>query len=106
MAVPPNSPRNWLAVTQLQYGWLQACANGDFEPDWDPSAERPTSLEALDIAEQPFALDEAALEACLGGAFHPGCEATWPMRIASMYAAPFRLKVRPAGAIEPDYGDS
>jgi hypothetical protein len=60
-------------------------------------------LEDLPIEMRAAALDRAALQACLGDAFHPGCEATWPMRIASMYASPFRLlhRTRP----EPDYGD-
>ena len=55
------------------------------------------------IEVQAAALDRAALEACLGDAFHPGCEATWPMRVASMYASPFRLLHRDGP--EPDYGD-
>lgn len=106
MAVPPNSPRNWLTVTALQYGWLRSWANGDFEADWDANAPaRPASVELLDLAAQPSALDEAALEACLGGAFHPGCEATWPMRSALLYDEPFRIKRRPPGPT-PDYGDA
>ncbi len=102
MNVPPDSPRNWLAVTALQYGWLTSWAAGDFVADWDPSRQLPTSLDQVPLAQQPATLDEAALEACLGGAFHPGCEATWPMRIATMYAAPFRIKRRTGP--EPDYG--
>jgi hypothetical protein len=56
----------------------------------------------LPIQAQPAALDRAALEACLGEAFHPGCEATWPMRIGSMYAGLYRLAHRPEP--EPDFG--
>ena len=41
-------------------------------------------------------LDRAALEFCLADAFHPGCEMTWPVRHASMYMAPFRIRHRRA----------
>ena len=37
-------------------------------------------------------LDKAALHFCLADAFHPGCELTWPMRHASLYSAPFRIR--------------
>jgi hypothetical protein len=85
-----------LAVTPTQYEWLQRWADGDF--DSDPSdRERPATLDAYPIEEQPHALDEANLESCLGGPFHPGIELTWPLRVASMWKAPFRLNVLPEG---------
>ncbi|MDX2041430.1 MAG: LodA/GoxA family CTQ-dependent oxidase [Acidobacteriota bacterium] len=87
-----DNPRNWLAVTQLQYDWLGRWAAGEFIPGFDPKLVEPRTLEELPLADQPHALDKAALDFCLGGAFHPGCEATWPMRHASLYAAPFRIK--------------
>src|SRR5262245_10328696 len=101
ITLPPVSPRSYLAVHPFQYAALQSWAAGNFVPG--VAALVPSRLEDLPIAMQPAALDRAALEACLGDAFHPGCEATWPMRIASMYASPFRLlhRARP----EPDYGD-
>ena len=55
--------------------------------------------------EQPDTLDRAALTFCLGGPFHPGCEMTWPMRVATMYRGKFRLRRHPAGYTDPDYGD-
>jgi hypothetical protein len=103
VAIPVNSPRDWLAVTDVQYANLVRWADGDFVDDLtsaDASAER---LEDLPIEAQPTALDRAALEACLGDAFHPGCEATWPMRIGSMYSGLFRLRHREEP--EPDYGE-
>ena len=103
VAIPANSPRDWLAVTDVQYANLARWADGDFVDDLasaDASAER---LEDLPIEAQPTALDRAALEACLGDAFHPGCEATWPMRIGSMYSGLFRLRHREEP--EPDYGE-
>ena len=103
--LPAANPRQWMAVLPIQYEWLRQWAEGDFDADWPeggPSfAER---LEELPLAEQPDALDRAALDECLGGPFHPGCEMTWPMRQASLYAAPFRLRRRDGA--EPDWGDA
>jgi hypothetical protein len=104
IAIPFNSPRNWLAVTPLQYAALRQWAEGDFVDDSALAPELPEVLEQLPVAAQPAALDRAALEACLGDAFHPGCEMTWPMRRPSMYSGPFRLRHREAP--EPDYGDT
>ena len=106
IAWPPDgsNPRKWLALPQLQYDWLERWAQGDFEADWRPEFKRsvPAQLEDLPSAEQPQALDRAALENCVGGAFHPGHEVTWPMRRARLYDAPFRIK--PRTQPEKDYG--
>jgi hypothetical protein len=100
-----ETPRQWMAVLPIQYGWLRQWAEGDFDADWPADGLRfPGRLEELPAAEQPAALDRAALDECLGGPFHPGCEMTWPMRIASLYAAPFRLRRRTNA--EPDWGDA
>jgi hypothetical protein len=104
VALPPDNPRQWMAVLASQYRSLRQWADGDFDADWPGQAPTfPDRLEDLPLAEQPGALDRAALDECLGGPFHPGCEMTWPMRHAAMYAAPFRLRRRPAP--EPDWGD-
>ena len=104
VTIPGTTPQQFLAVTATQYQMLARWRDGDFIPGLPRPA--PRLLAEVSVALQPSTLDRAALEACLGGAFHPGCEATWPVRIASMYAAPFRLKVRPAGTVERDYGDT
>jgi len=101
ITLPPVSPRSYLAVLPYHYAALERWAAGDFTGGLDVHSV-PSVLEDLPIETQAASLDRAALEACLGDAFHPGCEATWPMRVASMYASPFRLLHR-AGA-EPDYG--
>ena len=49
-------------------------------------------------------LDRAALTFCLADAFHPGCEMTWPVRHASMYSAPFRIRHRRPDDLEPSFG--
>ena len=87
-----------LAVTTTQYGWLKQWADGNFDPD--PALKhRPDKLEDYPIAEQPRALDQANLESCLGGPFHPGIELTWPIRVSSMWKAPFRLNILPEGTM-------
>jgi hypothetical protein len=107
MDVPPKSPRQYLALTRLQYRWLEQWARGNFVSDWcGNSANKPQNLEAFSLQDQPSALDEAALECCLGGPFRPGIEAPWPLRRASMYSGLCRLNVRPSDVPEPDYGDT
>lgn len=103
VAVPADSPRNWLAVTGGQYEDLRSWAAGDFQADWNPRQVQNLAVAELPLELVPAALDRAALEACLGDAFHPGCEATWPMRAASMYDGLFRLKHRVGP--EPDFGE-
>ncbi len=102
--LPAANPRQWMAVLESQYGWLRQWTAGDFDADWPATGLRfPDRLEDLPVAEQPAALDRAALDDCLGGPFHPGCEMTWPMRHASIYAEPFRLRRRTEP--EPDWGE-
>ena len=96
-------PRQWMAVLPIQYAWLLQWANGDFDADWPAGGLTfPATVEDLPLAEQPEALDRAALDECLGGPFHPGCEMTWPMRQTLLYEAPFRLRRRRDP--EPDWG--
>jgi hypothetical protein len=100
----PGLRRKYLAVTDLQYSWLQQWADGNFAEDWTGSPPRPPAfLKDLKPDEQTRALDRAALEPCVGGPFHPGCEAPWTLRTCLMYEKPFRIKRRAAPA--PDFGD-
>jgi hypothetical protein len=92
VSIPQTSARQWLAVTPLQYTKLGAWARGRFTDDRD--GKSVGSLRDLPVAEQPRSLDRAALESCLGGAFHPGIEAPWTLRRPSLWARPFRLRVR------------
>jgi hypothetical protein len=107
MNVPPaNTPREQVELSATQYLMLQLWAEGRFVNDWKP--ENLTAyivFDKLPLTEQPAMLDRAALTYCLADAFHPGCEMTWPVRHASMYTAPFRIRHRqPAEGPEPDYG--
>ncbi|MCW2871867.1 LodA/GoxA family CTQ-dependent oxidase [Actinacidiphila oryziradicis] len=106
MAIPPRSPRQHMELSPTQIRIFQYWADGEFEDDWAPSgAQRPArELSALPPVDQPATLDRAALDFCLADAFHPGCEVTWPIRHASMYMAPFRIRHRDPARPEPSYG--
>jgi hypothetical protein len=107
VALPPVSPRQWLAPLAFQYESLRRWARGQFVDDFDPSAPVAQELSALPAHEQAAALDRAALEPVLGGAFHPGTEITWILRTASMYRGLFRLRaVRPGQSTRQDWGEA
>jgi hypothetical protein len=105
-SIPQTSYRQWLAVTRLQHAKLGAWAHGRFTDDRDDVPAPPRSLAALPMAAQPEALDRAALESCLGGAFHPGIEAPWTLRRASLWERPFRLRVRSTTHDLRDWGST
>jgi hypothetical protein len=100
---PLDNNREWFAVTPLQYRHLRAWAEGDFTGGAE-DASSPGSLEALALQERPAALDRAALESVLGGAFHPAIEVPWTLRAAQIWEKPFRLRVRSSTFELSDYG--
>ncbi|HMB03388.1 MAG TPA: LodA/GoxA family CTQ-dependent oxidase, partial [Isosphaeraceae bacterium] len=104
MNLPPISPRQYLELTPTQMTRLRRWVAGDFEDDHGQGTAPYSSLGQVPLAERPAMLDRAALTFCLADAFHPGCEVTWPIRHATMFTAPFRIRHRPAGTQEPDYG--
>ena len=99
--MPPNhvEPRQWTALTSLQYLHLKRWADGDFEVVPPAKVDR---LESLPAVQQPPALDRAHLDSCLGGAFHPGVEFPWLARIEWLWTDDFRLR---AHQLEPDLTD-
>jgi hypothetical protein len=101
-----SSSSDDLSVSKLRALHLQRWADGNFTDDWNASAPSIHSIDQVALNEQPQMLDQAALHFCLADAFHPGCEMTWPMRHASLYSAPFRVKRRDESKPEPDYGDA
>jgi hypothetical protein len=105
MEIPSTSPRQFLAISPTQYKMLELWALGRFEADWDPHRQLPRTLDDIPLSDQPAMLDRAALGYCLADAFHPGCELTWPVRHATMYMHPFRIRPRMSGESEPDYGN-
>ncbi len=100
----PDSPRQNLALTETQYHYLAKWANGEFVADWPSTRSPARDVDSLPLAERPAMLTRAALHFCLADAFHPGCEVTWPIRHLSMYTSPFRIRHRPEGVPERDYG--
>lgn len=79
-----------LPITKTQYSRLKKWAEGDFTTGQIVAKK---AFDKLNLSEQIEALNQAPLEECLGGPFHPGIELTWPMRVKIMWAAPYRLNV-------------
>lgn len=84
-----------LTVTATQYQVMQAWAtqNG-WTDDWTGAPPAPPAADAI----TPAGLTRAALEACAGGGFYPGIEASWQMRNYT-YSEPFRLSGLQAGEV-------
>jgi hypothetical protein len=78
-------------VPETQYKRMERWAQGTFDADWTGAEPAPVPLDQLPLAEQPHALDRAALEACVGGPFFPGIE------VSGMMLDPFRINAQ----IEP-----
>ena len=78
------------SVTKLQFDMLKKWRDGDFEPDPQGNYEY-VPLDALDVIEQPAALDSAALEGSCGTPFYPGIESWNVMELPEVYAAPLRI---------------
>ncbi len=79
-----------LPVTPIQFERLRQWADGDFTTGHQV---KPKEFHEMSLPEQLDALNQAPLEECLGGPFHPGIELTWPLRQKIMWEAPYRLKV-------------
>jgi len=94
-----NSPRQHSTLTPLQLKLLKQWMDGDFVNDL-LLKESFQSIDQYPVKEQPGLLTKAALDFCLADAFHPGCEMTWPVRMSSMYSAPFRFRHDENGSIE------
>ena len=94
-----GSPLQWFQFPKLQYERLRLWADGQFVDDFaDAELDRVEELDQLPLAQRPHALTEAALEPCSGGAFHPGVELSYYMRLPPLYARstdpaaePFRI---------------
>jgi len=107
----PGSRDSWLTLTPSQYAILGAWAKGDFVNDYeDAKADAVKQLDDMPLAMRPEALTRAALDACSGGAFHPGVEITWPIRHAALYRTPkdtpfpFRIAISSRKSLAQDVG--
>lgn len=91
-----------LPITQTQYNRLEKWAKGDFTTG---TPKKYVPFDDLSPAEQLNALNQAPMEECLGGPFHPGIELTWPMRQKQMWKRPYRLNVVEEGeATDLEFG--
>lgn len=82
-----GSPLQWFQFPKLQYERLRLWADGAFENDFaDVALDQVTDLDQLPVEQRPHALTEAALEPCSGGAFHPGVELSYYLRLPALYA--------------------
>lgn len=99
-----DSAGNLLSIWPRAKYCLGRWVLGEFEQDWkgQPTEQK---FDAIPLSEQPRLLDRAAMHFCLADAFHPGCELTWPLRHASIYEAPYRIRMRKPGAPSKDFGD-
>ncbi|MBS7253591.1 LodA/GoxA family CTQ-dependent oxidase [Flavobacterium branchiicola] len=86
--------------TYVLTNWVQGLFINDYQPD----TTNPQKIEEVDLQKQPETLDRSAMHFCLADAFHPGAELTWPMRNASMFRAPYRIRKCEEGLTEPVYG--
>ncbi|MEP9378993.1 CTQ-dependent glycine oxidase GoxA [Aquabacter sp. CN5-332] len=87
------SPLRWFRIPKHQYAILKAWADGAFIADLNPEAPEPAiGFEEIPLAQQPEALNRAALSACSGGAFHPGVELTWTLRHKELFRGAYRIR--------------
>jgi len=90
------------ALTETQYKRMERWAQGTFDADWPGAEPVPLPLDQLSEQDQPQALDRAALDACVGGPFFPGIEASRVMLEETTYDSqhPFRINANlPPGAL-------
>ena len=80
-----GSTWTYLSLTKYQFVHVENWVAGNFAADWPGAPSAAVPLESLGVAAQPAALNEAALEACIGGAFYPGIEGSYDMARVSTY---------------------
>jgi len=102
---PASNPANGLPLWPTAARKMRRWVAGAFVADWGTTPPEPSGIDDVALADQPAMLDRAALHFCLADAFHPGIEVTWPMRHITIWEKPFRIRRRPDGVAEPDYGE-
>jgi hypothetical protein len=90
----------WLTLSDRQYANMTLWAKGEFDDDWT-APPQPVPLESLLVADQPEALDRAALEPCIGAPFYPGIEITYIATDPALWSGPCRIdaKTMPPGGV-------
>ncbi len=82
------------ALTPLQLRLLRKWSTGRFEADWTGEAPSAPTLDEIDEAGRPAALDRSAIEDTIGTPFYPGIEAGYLIARLDSYEAPFRIARR------------
>jgi hypothetical protein len=89
-----GQPTSWLSILPSQYRKLEKWKNGEFVPGQDETVRQ---LDLLDANAQVAALQQAALEPCVGGAFHPGVEIPYTAATTELYVDAFRIDAESNG---------
>ena len=89
-----NLPNQYLSLTPQQLARMKDWADGNFVTG-KPFV--PQDLDQYPVAQQPHAMDEAALQPTIGGGFHPGIEFPYLILYKKFFAAAFRV----AADVEP-----
>jgi hypothetical protein len=92
-----DDPCSWLTVLPRQYAKLKKWSQGDFVMGTKPTNAPPVPLESMTPDEQVAALQRAALEPCVGGAFNPGIEMTYIARWMCTFSGAFRIDTESHG---------
>jgi len=82
---PKGPTLAFFSLTPYQLEHLQHWALGDYLDDWSGAAPKPAPFAELPVPRQPHALNQAALEACVGGPFFPGIEGTYDIARIGTY---------------------
>jgi len=89
----PDGPTwTFLALTQYQLAHIDNWVNGNFDNDWTGSAPAPVPFDRIPVAQQAWALCQAALENCVGGSFFPGIEGTYDIARIATYHPEMNLR--------------
>lgn len=83
-----NLPDQFLSLTDLQLRHFKDWADGNFDVG---EKIKPVPVEQLPLADQPAALDAAALQPTIGGGFHPGIEFPYLILHTQYFAGAFRV---------------
>lgn len=87
-------PNQYLSLTANDLMHMSDWAAGNFEvastPDGGPPP--PVPLADIPVADQPLAMDCAAVEPTIGGGFHPGIEFPYLICYREKFEGPFRVK--------------
>jgi len=83
-----NLPNQYLSLTDWQLARMADWASNNFVTG---SLQKPRPLDEYPLAEQPLAMDCAALEPTIGGGFHPGIEFPYLIAYPQKFAEAFRV---------------